>query len=95
MPTIQFKKNKPTITVPSGANLMKSLIEHGVSVASSCAGDAVCGKCWVYVVEGAENLSLSTDDEVHLKAIKDLPRNCRVSCQAEVLGDIIIDTPYW
>lgn len=83
------------ITVPMGVNLMKALLEQGVPVASSCAGDAVCGKCWVHINEGAEHLSPPSAEEIHLIAVKDLPKKCRLTCQVEVLGDISIDTPYW
>jgi 2Fe-2S ferredoxin len=93
--TINFLKNKKPITVPMGVNLMKALLENGISVASSCSGDAVCAKCWVYVLNGKENLSAIRSEEAHLIEIKNLPSQCRLTCQVEVLGDITIDTPYW
>ncbi|WP_373998783.1 2Fe-2S iron-sulfur cluster-binding protein [Bdellovibrio bacteriovorus] len=95
MPLISFKKNRPAFEVPSGANLMKSLLEAGLPVASSCDGDGVCAKCKIIIVEGKENLTPENETEAFLRESKDLPKDVRISCQTHVIGDVTIDATYW
>ncbi|KYG69271.1 hypothetical protein AZI87_08705 [Bdellovibrio bacteriovorus] len=95
MPLISFKKNRPAFEVPSGANLMKSLLEAGLPVASSCDGDGVCAKCKITIVEGKENLTPENETEAFLRESKDLPKDVRISCQTQVIGDVTVDATYW
>ena len=95
MATIQFTKKIPAITVVEGANLMDTLLNAGLPVASSCHGDGICGKCRVRVVKGAENLSKKEGLEVILHDRLKIPVGFRISCQTQVFGDIEIDTTYW
>ena len=96
MPKISFaRQTHDAIEVDVGTNLMLVLLSSLIPVASSCHGEAVCGKCIVQVTKGAENLSPENDDEIFLKERLHLKTNIRVSCQAQVLGDIEIDATYW
>jgi len=95
MPLIRFAKNHPDIEVEKGANLMKSLLQAGLPVASSCHGDGVCAKCRIIIVEGHENLSQINSLEQMLRDRLKIPREARISCQTQVLGDIRIDASYW
>lgn len=95
MPWISFKKNRPPFEVPMGANLMKSLLDKGLPVASSCDGDGVCGKCKIVIIKGPENLSRENETEVFLKKKNQIPAEMRISCQTQVLGDVTVDATYW
>jgi 2Fe-2S ferredoxin len=95
MPKITFAKSQSPIEVPVGAQLMQSLMDAGLPVASSCGGEGVCCKCLIKIIEGKENLSPITELEADLKEIHDFGRNERVSCQTQVLGDIKVDADYW
>lgn len=95
MPVIRRARQPDTITVESGEILMTALQNAGVPVASSCGGDAVCAKCVLKVISGAENLSPPTRDEEFLVEKDGIPAGSRVSCQARVLGDVIVDARYW
>lgn len=92
---ISFVKNKPTIEVATGSNLMTALLEAGVPVASSCNGDGVCAKCKIKIIEGLENLSPENETEKFLKNKESFDKSVRISCQTKVLGNITIDTNYW
>lgn len=92
---VSFVKSRPAIEVDSGANLMKALLENDLPVASSCRGDGVCAKCRVRVLAGAKNLSPETEIESMRREQFEFDRDERLSCQAEVFGDITIDTSYW
>lgn len=96
MPRISFARgNRESIEVEKSSNLMQALLDAMIPVASSCHGEAVCGKCIIQVSKGAENLTPETDDESFLKDRLNLKKHIRVSCQAKVLGDIEIDATYW
>lgn len=74
---------------------MKSLLDAGIPVASSCNGDGVCAKCKIAITQGAENLSMENEVEIFLIQKFDIAENIRISCQTQVNGDITIDTTYW
>ena len=95
MPVIRFAKNFPERTVATGANLMEELLLAGLPVASSCHGDGICGKCRVRVIAGAENLSKIGSLEQLVRDRLKVPKEFRISCQTQVLGDIEVDTTYW
>lgn len=95
MPTIRFKKNKPAIVVAAGANLMRSLLDAGLPVASSCNADGVCAKCGVRILEGPENLSEPNATELFLREKNNIREGVRISCQTQVFGDIVVDAGYW
>ena len=95
MPFIRFKKSRPEIEVQLGANLMRSLLDAGLPVSSSCNSDGVCAKCGVRVIEGMQNLSAPNATEVFLKEKNNIRSDFRISCQTQILGDIIVDTGYW
>lgn len=95
MPLIRRFRNGDSISVEHGAVLMTALQKAGISVASSCGGDAVCAKCILKVVSGAENLSPPEADELFLMERDNVPPDFRVSCQARVLGDVTVDARYW
>jgi 2Fe-2S ferredoxin len=95
MPTIRFVKKYPEIQVESGANLMEKLLMAGLPVASSCHGDGICGKCRIRIITGVENLSKIGSVEQLVRDRLNVPREYRISCQTQILGDILIDTAYW
>lgn len=95
MPMISFLKDHPSIEVSMGANLMESLLDADLPVASSCGGEAVCSKCRIQIIKGEENLSEETDLELDLKEANDIDSDYRISCQTRVLGDVTVDAPYW
>lgn len=74
---------------------MQVLLDAGLPVASSCRGDGICAKCRVEVIDGRQNLSPENDRERFLRERHDIPRAERVSCQAEIHGDVTVDTTYW
>lgn len=95
MPKVRLAKSQKVVEVAEGANLFHALNDSGIPVASSCGGEGVCVKCMVKVIDGKENLSPQGDLETDMKEIHDVAPGHRMSCQAEVLGDITIDTDYW
>ncbi len=95
MPTVSIKKTQKSFQIEKGSNLMKSLLENGRPVASSCNGDGVCAKCRIQILSGSENLSAPNETELFLREKFQLKANERISCQTEILGDITVDATYW
>ena len=95
MPVIRFAKPRPELQISAGENLMQALLAAGLPVASTCGGDAVCAKCGIHIVAGAENLSPPSEREIFLKEQNNLRGSVRISCQILVWGDIIVDAGYW
>ncbi|MAE72647.1 MAG: hypothetical protein CL675_01030 [Bdellovibrionaceae bacterium] len=93
MPRISFVKNHKPIDVEVGENLMATLREHDIPVASSCGGEGICNKCLIQVIEG--ELPVPNQREEQLQQRNKTPDGYRASCQCEVVEDITIDTPYW
>lgn len=74
---------------------MQALLDAGMPVASSCHGDAVCGKCKIEILAGKENLSPIESGEEILRRRLRIRDPYRISCQSRVLGDITVDATYW
>ena len=86
-----------------GTPVLQAARELGVDIDSICGGRARCGRCQVEAVEGSfakENIVSSPD---HLSEIGEAEAYClqrgrlqpgnRLSCQAQILGDIRVDVP--
>ena len=72
----------------NGANLLQTLLDAGIFVDNACSGKGICGKCKVKVLNG----SLSEASETEKKVLKEqeLADGIRLSCLAEVTGDVEI-----
>jgi len=88
---------------PLGTPVLQAARELGVDIDSICGGRARCGRCQVEAVEGSfakENIvssprHLSEMGETELYCLQRgrLEAGNRLSCQAQILGDIRIDVP--
>ncbi|TIT87073.1 MAG: DUF4445 domain-containing protein, partial [Mesorhizobium sp.] len=68
-----------------------------------CGGRATCGRCQIEVQEGnfAKHKIVSSNDHISTKGAKEeryervrgLPERRRLSCSAQILGDLVIDVP--
>lgn len=74
---------------------MRALLDHNMPVASSCLGDGICGRCKLVVVDGMAHLSAQGTLEEILRERLRIPRDSRISCQTQVLGDVTLDASYW
>ncbi len=88
---------------PLGTNVLAAARALGVDVDSVCGGRAMCGRCQVTVMEGefakhgvkssAHNLSAVSETEANYARRRSLAGDRRLSCQARILGDLVIDVP--
>lgn len=92
MPKVSIPQKKLSIHVENNSNLMNSLLEAGLPVASSCHGEGVCSMCKVKI-EGSVNPPASLEIEA-LKRNKCEPDE-RLSCQILVNSDLSVTAKYW
>ncbi len=88
---------------PRGTQLLQAARTLGVDVDSVCGGRAICGRCQVLVMEGdfakhgvsshSDHLSPLSDVERSYSQRKPLAAGHRLSCSAQIEGDLVIDVP--
>ncbi len=92
-------------TFAVGTALLDAARQLGVDIDSVCGGRALCGRCQILCVEGsfpkhnivseASHLSPFSDTEqaYETRRRRSLAAGRRLSCQAKVLGDLVVDVP--
>lgn len=88
---------------PLGSSLLQAARSLGVDIDSVCGGRGICGRCQVLVAEGefskhgvtssVDNLSPVSAVEQEYCATQPMEPGRRLSCSAQVLGDLVIDVP--
>jgi uncharacterized 2Fe-2S/4Fe-4S cluster protein (DUF4445 family) len=83
--------------------LLQAARSLGVDIDSVCGGRGICGRCQVLVSEGefskhgvsssVDNLSPVSAVEQEYCATQPMAPGRRLSCSAQVLGDLVIDVP--
>ena len=86
-----------------GTPLLQAARSLGVDVDSVCGGRALCGRCQVLVMEGefakhgitsqAANLSALSAAEQSYARRRPLPAGHRLSCSAQIQGNLVVDVP--
>lgn len=78
------------LTVEQGNNVMATLNENGIFLASACGGKASCGQCKLQVLEGGGEILDSERSHFSRKEVKD---HWRLGCQCKVKGDLKVKVP--
>jgi uncharacterized 2Fe-2S/4Fe-4S cluster protein (DUF4445 family) len=88
---------------PVGTPVLQAARSLGVDIDSVCGGRGICGRCQVLVSEGEfpkhgltskpDHLSPFGKVEEEYCATQPLADGRRLSCSAQVLGDVVIDVP--
>lgn len=88
---------------PIGTPILTAARTLGVDVDSVCGGRAMCTRCQVLVAEGefakhgvtsaSAHVSEVTTPESRLQRRGILKPGFRLSCQAQILGDVVVDVP--
>jgi uncharacterized 2Fe-2S/4Fe-4S cluster protein (DUF4445 family) len=102
-PLVLFMPSGKRGRFPMGTPVLDAARQLGVYVESVCGGRATCGRCQVTVQEGnfAKHKIVSSNDHIsplgpkeqRYASIRDLPDGRRLSCSAQILGDLVIDVP--
>ena len=91
-------------TFPHGTRLLDAARSIGVDIDSVCGGRGLCGRCRVVRMDGDFAKHGIVSREAHLSAANEiedrysgrrhrLQDNHRLSCQAVIHGDLVIDVP--
>lgn len=96
---IEFTDRDEEVEAEDGQSVLQALLNAGVDWMHACGGFCNCTTCRIKVEEGMENLSDQKQDEKNtlrrFKGEEVLEGPFRLSCQAEVHGDIKISEPEW
>ncbi len=102
-PLVLFMPSGKRGRFPVGTPVLDAARSLGVYVESVCGGRATCGRCQVEVQEGNfakhkivssnANLSERGPKELRYASVRELPERRRLSCSAQILGDLVIDVP--
>jgi uncharacterized 2Fe-2S/4Fe-4S cluster protein (DUF4445 family) len=86
-----------------GTTLLQAARALGVDVDSVCGGRGLCGRCQIRIAEGEfakhgirserGHVSASGEVEARYRARKGMAEEHRLSCQARILGDVVVDVP--
>jgi uncharacterized 2Fe-2S/4Fe-4S cluster protein (DUF4445 family) len=86
-----------------GTSVLQAARSLGVDIDSVCGGRGLCGRCQVLVAEGefakhgvrsgADSLSPVSATEGRYGSRKKLAAGCRLSCQAKIQADVVVDVP--
>jgi len=86
-----------------GTPVLKAARSLGVDIDSVCGGRGICGRCQIVVSEGEfakhgivsrqNNVSAGNEVEARYAERKGMKPGRRLSCQATVQGDLVVDVP--
>lgn len=89
--------------IKEGTDVLSAARELGADVASLCGGNSLCTRCKVKLSTGSFPKHQITSETPHLSPITsaereriseaDLEQGFRLSCNAKIQGDIVIDVP--
>lgn len=98
--SIHWKDEDKTVEAVEGDNLLAIAKANDIELDHACGGVCACSTCHVKVLEGAELLSQSDEDEEdQLDDARDVSLESRLGCQAKILpgasGKIVVAIPAW
>jgi uncharacterized 2Fe-2S/4Fe-4S cluster protein (DUF4445 family) len=86
-----------------GTTLLQAARSLGVDVDSVCGGRGLCGRCQIRIAEGEfakhgirserGHVTGAAEVEARYRARKGMAEEHRLSCQAWILGDVVVDVP--
>lgn len=102
-PQVVFTPSGRRGRVAAGTTVLDAARSLGVDIDSVCGARGICGRCAVTPAFGAfpkhgltsspEHLSLPGEIEAAYRAEHTLAADRRLSCTAQVLGDLVVDVP--
>lgn len=93
MPTITFQPMGIAVSVAPGTTVLEAALSRDLFLRHNCGGNAMCTTCRCKVLSGAEALSPMARHEQKRLAELYAPRDVRLSCQAQILGDVTVEIP--
>ncbi len=89
--TIRIHNTGKTISAQKGDLLADMILESGIDLSLYCQKKALCGKCFIEVLDG--DLPPPDDQEDLLIRKNKKGRNHRLACQYKIAGNMVINIP--
>jgi 2Fe-2S ferredoxin len=93
MPKVTFYPAGKSGEVPAGISVLDAAEKLGLEIRHDCGGFATCSTCRIWVIEGVSHLTEVDLDEENMLEEAALASPFRLSCQAKVQGDAILQVP--
>ena len=88
MPTMTVLPENKAYTATEGKSILQNLLDAGVKVMHKCGGEAKCGSCHIFVLEGRKGLSkVQRLENEKLDSIVGVGSKSRLACQTIVGTD--------
>ena len=81
--------------VADGVTLLEAARAAGLPIASACSGAALCARCGLEILAGADALDAEQPDERRQKQRNRIPGEQRLACRAGVHGPVTATAAYW
>jgi uncharacterized 2Fe-2S/4Fe-4S cluster protein (DUF4445 family) len=79
--------------VKRGVILYEVIQEGGMELTSICGGLGRCGKCYVIITKGHDNINEPTEVERRRFSIQELSGGARLACQVKIQGNVEVYIP--
>ena len=84
------------VALVPGGTIYDALKAGGRPIASSCTGDAVCGRCTVRILDGETLVAPPDDDERAVLARVGAESGSRLACRLRTdEPGLVVGTDYW
>lgn len=93
--TVRFLPSGREVRVTSGTTLLQAAREAGLPVASACGEHRLCALCGLEIIQGERTLACETDEEARIKKLNRVEGKLRLSCQLEVVENLVVTARYW
>jgi 2Fe-2S ferredoxin len=83
MPVLTITPSGKTIEAVEGSTLLDALLAAGEKITTKCGGEAKCGDCHIFVIEGRKGISkMSKLENEKLDTLVGVGSKSRLACQA-------------
>ena len=83
MPVLTIIPSGKTIEAVEGSTLLDALLAAGEKITTKCVGEAKCGDCHIFVIEGRKGISkMSKLENEKLDTLVGVGSKSRLACQA-------------
>jgi 2Fe-2S ferredoxin len=88
MPTMTIKPLDRAVQAAQGATVLQALLAAGIDSPHKCGGEAKCGTCHIFVLEGRKGLSkVQRLENEKLDSLVGVGSKSRLACQIVVGAD--------
>ncbi len=96
MSLITLTPSGKTVEAAEGMSILAAILLADPDFVHKCDGNAQCGSCHVFVIEGRKGVSkIAREENEKLDTLVGVGSKSRLACQAKVLGteNITIEIP--